>query len=195
MGLVSDKFHSSDNETEATYQTRQLFGQKPTTWLRRAPETTSKLKKKLARGRLFQQTANMRSAYLTPVQSKHHFRHAISMCLLTKCGPRDLLKKTPNIRTQNNTFCTCWCRFPSPRPQGAPEGTPRASIWHHFRHLLHDWPDDLSRLLPASNFQPKTTLQTSKSIRSEQPMLVRSTSIDPFTYIRKSLPVQINFTI
>ena len=103
---------------------------------------------------------------LAPVQSKHHFRHAISMRLWTKCGPRDLLKKTPNIRTQNNTFCACWCRFPSPRV--LPKAPPGRQFGIIFGTFCMTWPDDLSRLLPASNFQPKTTLQTSTSIRSEQ---------------------------
>ena len=57
---------------------------------------------------------------------------------------------------------------PFSEPQGAPKSTPGRRFGNIFDTICMTWPDDLSRLLLASNFQPKTTLQTSKSIRTEQ---------------------------
>ena len=90
---------------------------------------------------------------------------------------------------------------PFSEPQGAPMGTCRRPFGIIFDTFYMTWPDDLSRLLPAFNFQSKTTLQTSKAselnkfIHKSRATLVRSTSLDPFTYVWNSKLLQIHFTI
>ena len=142
----------------------RFLGQKSTTWLRRTPETTSRSNTKLARRRFFWKRPICDP--LAPVQSKHDFCHAISTRFRRKCGPGGLLKKdTYYTHTKWHLLCVL---VSFSEPQGAPRGTSRRPFGIIFSTFCMTWPDNLSSLLPASNFGSKTTLQTSKSIRIEQ---------------------------
>ncbi len=103
-------------------------------WLRRAPETTSKSYKNLPRGRLCPKVVNMRSARACAVQTR--FRPCHFDGISEKIWPRLPSKiDTGNTITKNSTFCHVYAVLRAPE---CSQRHPGASIWGHFRHLLHD---------------------------------------------------------
>ena len=73
---------------------------------------------------------------------------------------KQIVKNTTRSRQSDVQTVPKASRARPSEPQCAPKGVPGRQFWRRFRNILRDLSHAFSKLLPASNLEPKTTLRT-----------------------------------